>query len=575
MTKLQHRGTRNTEGLTRRLTACAAVASLVYAVPAGAAEDTTLGHEFLDMPEEEPAEGEAPPPEPEDEREAPGYVPGYRQQTSVGLSPHAPQLHSALPSGVTPAMGSRVPTRQWKFDFHGYMQVPLRGSIGTRERAYDGQQKTTLHGDPNVAGGSYGWFDHTLTVPTPWTQLNFLYGNEDVQAVAIIGAWSLSEPERSAGSNMPQAQEWINDAFLQFTPPVYGPIELAVKVGSYSDRYGSMAQYSDGVYGVALMGQVKGIGTTATLTVPFEWDLTGRLEAGFKGQLGAPPPQMVPEGSNEHARLEEGSTWAAHGHASLSYADVVFPTLHYIRSWSQDDRNDPRDDPGSDFNETQSQPDGSLSVTGADIRVSGGRFGHFYLGGSRIHGEDALSVSSLVNILNTGGGKDIMERYWGFESGGTGDLYLAGVQYTLSLGTLLRYPTEFWGEGPDLFLTPFGIWGFAKSPARNLEEDGSKLRKKMVKYGGEITYSFAKYMAVSGRFDHVKPDMDDPSRSFAVFSPKVVFRTDWKTREALTVQYATYFLGSNVRVEGDERLMDNPSGKPDKHLLAVYGTMWW
>ena len=97
----------------------------------------------------------------------------------------------------------------------------------------------------------------------------------------------------------------------------------------------------------------------------------------------------------------------------------------------------------------------------------------------------------------------------------------------------------------------------------------------MVKYGGEITYSFAKYVAVSGRFDHVKPDLDEPSRSFAVFSPKVVFRTDWKTRETLTLQYATYFLGSNVRVEGDERLMDNPSGPPDKHLFAVYGTMWW
>ena len=53
------------------------------------------------------------------------------------------------------------------------------------------------------------------------------------------------------------------------------------------------------------------------------------------------------------------------------------------------------------------------------------------------------------------------------------------------------------------------------------------------------------------------------------------FTKEEEIAQALTVQYATYLLGSNVRVQGDDRLMNTPSGKPDRHLLSVCGTMWW
>ena len=131
------------------------------------------------------------------------------------------------------------------------------------------------------------------------------------------------------------------------------------------------------------------------------------------------------------------------------------------------------------------------------------------------------------------------------------------------------YRTEFWGEGPDLHVSLFGIYGHVNSSVEEFDD------KYMLKYGTELTYSPFQYMALSGRFDHVMPDFDNDSRSFGVFSPKVIFRSDWNTREALTLQYATYFLGSDVRVEGDNRLTNNPSGKPDRHMVAIYGSMWW
>jgi hypothetical protein len=330
-----------------------------------------------------------------------------------------------------------------------------------------------------------------------------------------------------------------------------------------------MAQWTEGAYGASLIGSITGVGTTAMVKVPFEWDLALHLETGFKGEMNKPPPGLIPGGSNEHARAIEGSTLAAHAHAGLNYAEAATLSLHYITTWSQDDRGDPIDDPATAVNESQARKDGKIDIKGADLRVDGKRFGYFYGGVSHVEAEDSTSVSDLVKILNAGSGKELMERYWGFDADGNGKLVLVGGQYTLSLGTLLRYPQEFWGIGPDLYVSVFGIYGVVTSPVE--EFDG----QNMYKYGGELTYSMFSWLAASGRFDHVMTDTDDPTRSFAVFSPKLVFRSDWKTREALTLQYATYFLGSNVRVEGDNRLMNNPSGRPDKHLLALYGTIWW
>ena len=66
--------------MSRRLTIAALVACMAYVAPAAAQEDEpTLGSEFLDMPEDEAAGEAEAPPEVKDEKEAPGYVPGYRK----------------------------------------------------------------------------------------------------------------------------------------------------------------------------------------------------------------------------------------------------------------------------------------------------------------------------------------------------------------------------------------------------------------------------------------------------------------------------------------------------------------
>jgi hypothetical protein len=149
-------------------------------------------------------------------------------------------------------------------------------------------------------------------------------------------------------------------------------------------------------------------------------------------------------------------------------------------------------------------------------------------------------------------------------------MVLIGAEYALSLGTLLRYPTEFDGDGPDLTIRAFGISGHVKS------EDPAYDGKSMLKYGAEATYSMLPWLAASGRFDHVVPDTKDAARSYSILSPKIILRSSPMAHESLTLQYATWLLGDGVVVNGDTRLLNVAAGgRPDKHMFAIYGTIWW
>jgi len=341
-------------------------------------------------------------------------------------------------------------------------------------------------------------------------------------------------------------------------------------VGVYPERYGAMGQYTTGAFGTALIGTVFGMGTTATLLFPFEYDLDLKLEGGFKGDLNHAPNGLIPEPSNDFASSVQGSTFAGHLHASLGYRETVTAQLHYISSWSQDDRSDGFDDPTTAANEALIRQDGTLKVAGADAVVNAGRFGYLYLGGARVSGRHTESLHNLVQVQDSGGGKDLSERFFGPGSSGTGKMLLLGAQYSLSLGTLLRYPAEFDGDGPDLTINAFGISGHVSS------EDPAYDGKNMLKYGGELTYSMLSWLAASGRFDHVIPDTSDAARSFTVLSPKVVLRSSPVAHESLTLQYATWLLGDGVVVNGDTRLLNVAAGgRPDKHMFAIYGTIWW
>ena len=572
-------------GLSRHLLAGGAALSCV-AIPwyASAAPPPDMtGEEFRDTPLEALPKPKAAQSAAEDERKEPGYMPGYQRDAQVSLPATSLQFGSILPTGITPQSAAVTPSsHDFRMQFSGYLQGGLRAGIGQRDNANNQQHTTTWHADPVVAGASYGWFDHANVVPGPWAQLNFKYGNDVVSANAVIGAWGTSEAMNAGGNFMPNVQQWFTDAYLAYTPKV-APVVMNVKAGVFRERYGALGQYTDGVYGVPAIAVINGVGSTTTVELPFEGDFTVRLEAGLKGTLNRAMPGMVPDGSNENARPIEGSTYAAHGHLGFGYKDL-WPTFHVIHAFSQDDRSDHYDDTSTPTFDPLTRKDGALDVLGVDLKYSGGRFGHLVAAAEHVSGKNMTSMSNLVQILYSGTGRDFNERYWGYYSNGTGTLSIAALQYTVSLGTLLRYPEEFWGEAPDLTLSVFGIYAHSTSaapkpdnlilPLTNTANYGLG-KRDMMKAGVEGVYSIAPWLALGERVDWIAPDLNDSSKSFEVLTQKVIIRSDWTAREALVLQYSGWILGDNVHVNGDNRLMNYTSAKPDQHMLAIYGTMWW
>jgi hypothetical protein len=560
--------------------ACAGCAALLSRA---AWPQSTLGSEFLDPPESEQARTSAPS-APQDEKKAAGYIPGYRRIPSVGLSPHAPQNVPGLPGAITPSFGAPVSGSDLRFEFHGYLATAFRMGIGKRDTALDGQKLTTLHADPVVPGSAYGWMEQTNLVPGPWSQLTFQYGNDTVRATAIIGAWSLGRAQDATGYAQTESQVWLNDAFLTYTPQV-APFGLAVTAGVFSDQYGQMAQYSNGQYGIPLMGSIRGVGIKSALQIPLEHAIDVTLEGGFKGGSSRVPVGIAIDATTNFPRPEEGSTYAAHGHISASWQNIT-PAVHYVHSWSQDDAYAPPDDPLTVVDESVARPDGELDILGMDVRANMDRFGYVYAGVARVTGEDTNSINNLVSVINSGGGRDFRERFWGDDSGGNGTLTLVGAEYTLSLGTLLRYPEEFWGVGPDLTLKLFGLYAHAAGGCDqfSLRTDGSSCvpggvngesDTSSLKYGVEGIYSFSKYVLATLRLDRVSPDLDRGSQDFFAITPRVIFRSDWQARETVGIQYTGYVFGDHLVVNGDRRLVNTNSQNPDRHMLALFATMYW
>lgn len=525
----------------------------------------------------------------------PGYLPGHQnfsEHIGLGLSPHVPAQQSALPGGVTPAAGAPLmPNSGGKFDFKGHLQLGGRAGIGKRRNPQDGQSGSTLHGDPVVPRGNV--FETTNVVPYVWSALDFSYSLPSVTATVSLGAWNFSESMQASGAFNPGAQLWVNDAYLTYLPRQLGPVKLSFRVGVFPDRYGNLEQYSSGHYGTPIIGSIQGVGENLAAKMQLGPSVTLTLEHGIKTNLARPPVDVPTGPANNWPKPWEGQTFVNHLHLGAEIAGVVTPGLHYISSFARDDQAD-RANLGNlraGYAEYTGGPpvlhpeldhaDGSLLILGADLKLNFRDFGFLGLAVAQTEVEHVRSVAGVVQVLNAGGGRDLLDRYFGRNNDqGKGKLLVAGGEYSVSLGTLLRRPDEFWGDGPDLKASLFGMYAqiAADDPARDGEQK--------YKFGAELTYSALSWLALAGRADRVVPYLNAPKvplyarqndNSYSVLTARAVLRSDWQAREALTLQYSRFFYRDNFHVvtlnSGGQ--VSQVSDAPDQHLLALFGTLWW
>jgi len=120
----------------------------------------------------------------------------------------------------------------------------------------------------------------------------------------------------------------------------------------------------------------------------------------------------------------------------------------------------------------------------------------------------------------------------------TGTIDSVEMQYSFSFGQLFHYPQAFWGDGPDLIGTIFGMFNHVNAPMA----PGYSLDK--LKFGTEWTYVPLGWLGLGARFDVVEPNLSISGESFSVISPRIIFRTAFVTHEQVMLQYSRYFYGS-------------------------------
>jgi hypothetical protein len=492
-----------------------------------------------------------------------GDAPTLGLDTGLSLDPTAPQT-GALPGGLAPAFGTKsLSEGEWRFDFHGFLTAPLNAGIGSRAMPMPGQSSTTLH-TPPVVPDDLETFSHTGVVPTTYGQLNFSEGNSIVTAnVSILARQS----NASTSFVEPADQLGVTDLFVSILPRI-PRVRTEVMVGAFTTRYGSTGEYDEGRYGTPLIARVNGVGERVVLRVPFgRWLLVG--EQGLVGNSNKAGATVTPDIWNDFADPNAGSSFVHHGHLGLGYGRWALAGLHYLRAWSQDDRANPSLTPNA-------APDGSIDIYAADLRLELGRFGHAYGAASYTKARYAGTVSRVISVLNTQGGQGLIDNYFGPLSVGNGNLTTIGFQYDLSIGKLVSYPIPFSGDGPDLFVSAFGMITHVQSDDTQYDSNGrfyNGVTKR--KIGVLASYSVLSWLALTTRYDQVDPDTQDRTFSFAVLSPGVIFRSDWTSTDQIVLQYSHWFDGGHTLVRVGDPPREYIGAVPDGDMISLSASMWW
>jgi hypothetical protein len=283
----------------------------------------------------------------------------------------------------------------------------------------------------------------------------------------------------------------------------------------------------------------------------------------------------VPAGWNDFADPGVGSSFVNHGHLGVTYGNAVSLGGHYLLAWAQDDRAT-----------GASAPDGDIQIIGADLRLNMGRFGHLYGAYSNVKATSARVVGRIVEVLNTRGGPGLIDNYLGQNSGGTGGLDILGWQYDLSIGRLISYPVPFSGDGPDIYFSLFGIYAGIES--NDPVFDGTS----RIKFGGEGSYSLLPWLALSFRYDNVRPGVapalgglggvqqvlpgaSEDDFAFQVFAPRIILRSDWQARDQVVIQWAHWENNELTTVRAGYPAVEDLSVAPDKDVISISANMWW
>ena len=521
------------------------------------AQDSTA---TSDAPAEAAPEAEAAPPAAASSPPAAADAPARpRAAPQVGIAPGTPQTGTLLLAPALQSSPTETPSDgNWHFELKGFMRAPFRLGLGPGAKAApEAGQGTKLHSPPYIPDGAFTDWRYTNNLSGPWAELRFLFSNGRVTGNVIIAAYNITD----GGYRNLQAQLGINQAFVTLDETdLFGSNGgLIWNVGVFQNAYGAAGRYDAGKYDTYLFGRTHVAGETLTGFYHFNDSLTLTLEHRIGAKLEVAPlvsglPEPQPAYLPYPGPVQQGTQLVHHAHALFSIGDQLHIGAHYMTTWTDDAR-------------LASERDGRITSVGFDAKLIDSRFGDAYVGYARMTTRTPLRVGEGLEALHSIAGWNLRDNFFGQMSTGSGTIDTVLFQYVLSVSRLLRYPEPFWGQGPDIVVSLFGMYNHVSSTDPSPMFTGARDK---LKWGADATYTLLSALGVSLRFDRVQPDMADNTQAFSALSPRIILRSQFVTHEQLVLQYTRYFYGANTKPGWPAGSYD-----PDPDAFMISALMWW
>jgi len=644
---------------TLSLVFTAGLASLFLALPARAQDDAAEPADAEGSKAEAPKEATTQAASPEAQASASGEVSAHAttaakpaiamEGAAEGGAESAP-VSAPVTSSSPSQRGADTADTSWKMEYHGYLRAPMRLGMGKRDNPLDGQSGTTLH-YPVIPDDQYLSWQSTAHNKKDWAEMFFTIGNELASGTLALQGFNFTD----AAWTDPTSNFGISQGYVTLTPDLgYENVRLSVKAGSFWARYGMAGKWDAGEYDTYLFGRLHHMGEL----IHVEYDIDDANTLWFEHGVGVKRPD--PSQFN-NAKF----TMVHHAHVGFNAGAGMQFSAHYLHSWAQEEDRIVKPynsvstppalaDPYNPVNypsSLQNQPDGKLWVAGIDARFELGAFGYLYAGYSHIGAEDSLSVGPAIEVLHAFGGGafqlGVADNYfgpscqgapanvtaagpqaldvitsppnaqpYGQEFGcslGTGKVDSVLAQYEFSLTNFLQQiegGQKFWGDGQDAKITLYGMLNKVTSDVPGY--DGNT----KIKYGTDLQFGILPWLTFATRYDRVQPHSDFPEQSFSIISPRLVFKSQWLTREQISLQYSRYLYnqrecegvtpafntaggGSNpftvaqlncvqpppapgsaesfgsYWLKQEEGLRGAPTTRPDVNVIKIEASMWW
>lgn len=474
---------------------------------------------------------------------------------SLSLDPRLPENGGFV---IAPAPGDlplHAPpeNRAWNVWASGYVRAPLRWSWGsaTTPDPTGGSPGTQMRTPPLVPDATATDWRYTGSLVPPWTEIDFHVGSARVDASVQIASENITD----AGYRRLADNLGINQAYLtiRLLDSAGGGARLAIAAGGFTNRYGAAGRFDAGKYDTYLFGRTHVAGETLTFAADLgDWTLLA--QQGFGAKLepvpfyktpstdpDAPPTDPARPWDPQSGPSAQESTLINHGHLGLRYGDRLLLGVHAIEVFANDNQltqavADPR------YVRPASVAPPRLLILGGEAKWLSTRAGDGYLGYAHLDARNADYLGGAIDVLHSAEGWQLHDNFFGTPGAierATGKIDTVLFQDVLSVRRLLRGSSST-ADAPDLTVAAFAMWSRV-SGAVNPAFDHGKL-----KAGGEVTYLPLPWLGLGGRFDLVAPNLDDPTQSFSVASPRLVLRTSFVAHEQILLQYSRYFYGSNA-----------------------------